>query len=93
MVAKQSCDKGETLGILSALQAENERIDAIDKLELDCAILYFKNALGDSDESLEEKIRVSLARFPVPVSYQLARLGILACSRVTKPLPEAALRP
>jgi tetratricopeptide (TPR) repeat protein len=92
ILAARSCDRRTTLDLLCTLQVESERIDAIDKLELDCAILHLRNTMGDPIDSQMEEIRLSLTQFPVPVSYQLVRLGILASCRVTKSLPEATLR-
>ena len=92
MIAARSRECRSALDSLYSFEAESNRIDALDKLELNCAILLLKNTLGEQSESYFEVIRVSLATFPIPVSYQLIRLGILSSSSVAKPLPEASLR-
>ena len=79
-------------GLKRLLQISQEftSLDYIDCAELDCAVLYLMGKIGSTDGDRAARLRARLAALPVPVSHQLARLGILSTGS-TQAFPEAFL--
>jgi tetratricopeptide (TPR) repeat protein len=85
-------DKGPGRERLLTIASGHETLDLLDRAEIDCAVLYLEMGIGRLDENRAARLRQCLAALPLPVSHQLDRLGILACSGMPKSFPKTSLR-
>ena len=80
------------LETLVTLWKSRERLDILDRAELDSAVVYLGRHLGFATEQYECDLRTALADLPPSCGHHLEALGLLMHDRGSQPFPKTLLR-
>jgi hypothetical protein len=77
VLSKHTSREAKARVTVQSLVQDLEKLDAIDQVEVLCAVLLLGCTSDSATESLTNKIDERLADLPLPITEQLLRLGVL----------------
>jgi DNA-binding SARP family transcriptional activator/tetratricopeptide (TPR) repeat protein len=77
LVSSRSGQSATQLELLSSLRERRNRLDALDRVELDCALIYLRRELGLDSKQSEKDFRDGLRELPLAAVNHLKLLGLM----------------